>query len=57
MSQKSRAGYFRDRRAKFKAFHVEVEKERMAQLEKRLAEQNLSKKECLERKNDEELSP
>ena len=55
MAEESRAEYYRNRRVRFKAFHVEVEKERMAQLEQRLAEQKLSKREWLDQKIDEEL--
>lgn len=55
MSPESRAEYMKDRRSKFKAFHVEVEKERMERFEKCLEKQNQTKKEWLDKKIDEEL--
>lgn len=55
MAQESRAEYMKDRRANFKAFHVEVEKERMKRLEDRLDQQGKTKKQWLDEKIDEEL--
>jgi hypothetical protein len=55
MAQESRAEYMKDRRANFKAFHVEVEKERMKRLEERLDRQGKTKKQWLDEKIDEEL--
>nr|DAI75936.1 MAG TPA: Ribbon-helix-helix domain [Caudoviricetes sp.] len=55
MAQESRAEYMKDRRANFKAFHVEVEKERMKRLEDRLDRQGKTKKQWLDEKIDEEL--
>ena len=55
MSPESRAEYFKARRTNYKAFHVEVERERMEQLEKQLLAQKKSKKEWLDEKIDEEL--
>lgn len=55
MPTESRAGYMKERRSKFKAFHVEVEKERMELFEKHLKETKQTKKEWLDRKIDEEL--
>ena len=55
MAQESRAKYMKDRRANFKAFHVEVEKERMKRLEDRLDQQGKTKKQWLDEKIDEEL--
>lgn len=55
MAQESRAEYMKDRRANFKAFHVEVEKERMKLLEDRLDQQGKTKKQWLDEKIDEEL--
>ena len=37
MAQESRAEYMKERRSKFKAFHVEVERERMELFESHLA--------------------
>ena len=55
MAQESRAEYMKDRRANFKAFHVEVEKERMKRLEDLLDQQGKTKKQWLDEKIDEEL--
>ena len=55
MAQESRAEYMKDRRANFKAFHVEVEKERMKRMEDRLDQQGKTKKQWLDEKIDEEL--
>lgn len=52
----SRAEYFKNRRGKYKAFNVEVEKEKMEAFEKKLAEKKQSKKEWLDEKIMEELS-
>lgn len=55
MSQESRAEYMKGRRSSFKAFHVEVEKERMKRLEDKLDQQGKTKKQWLDEKIDEEL--
>ena len=46
----------KSRRERFKAFHVEVERERMEALEQTLFEKKQTKKEWLESKIDEEIS-
>lgn len=51
----SRADYFKERRGKFKAFHVEVEKEKMETFEKILSQRKKTKKEWLDEKINEEL--
>lgn len=51
----SRAEYFKERRDKFKAFHVEVEKKTMEQFEMKLKEKKQTKKEWLDEKISEEL--
>lgn len=55
MSPKSRADYFKERRKDKKAFYVEISKERAADLEKVLTSKNLSKREWLEGKIDEDV--
>lgn len=55
IAENSRADYFKERRGKFKAFHVEVERDKMESFEKKLVEQNKSKKQWLDEKIDEEL--
>ena len=55
INSNSRAGYFRERREKFKAFHVEIEKEKMENFEKKLTEKKQTKKEWLDKKISEEL--
>lgn len=55
MPPESRAEYMKERRLKFKAFHVEVEKERMELLERHLQETNQTKKEWLDRKISEDI--
>ena len=56
MAQESRAEYMKDRRANFKAFHVEVEKERHeASGRSASAPQGKTKKQWLDEKIDEEL--
>ena len=55
VEEKSRAEYFKERREKFKAFHVEVEKEKMMRFEEKLKEKNVTKKEWLDEKISEEL--
>ncbi|PNV62209.1 hypothetical protein C0033_08830 [Clostridium sp. chh4-2] len=52
---KDRSDYFRERRKNKKAFHVEVEKEKMEAFEKVLAKQQKTKKQWLDQKIDEEL--
>ena len=55
MPQRDRAQYFRNRRSKFKAFAVEVEKDKMERFEEKLKEKNVSKVKWLNEKIDEEL--
>lgn len=55
MSPESRAEYFKERRSKFKSFTVEVSREKMERLEKRLNEKKLTKADWLNQKIDEEL--
>lgn len=55
VSPESRAEYFKERRAKFKSFTVEVEREKMEKFEKKLSEIQTTKAEWLNRKIDEEL--
>ena len=55
MSPDSRADYFKARRAKFKAFTVEVERKKMERFEEKLRNDNRSKAEWLNQKIDEEL--
>ena len=50
MPPESRAEYFKDRRAKFKSFTVEVEREKMEAFERKLQERQESKKEWLDKK-------
>ncbi len=56
MAPESRAEYFKERRAKYKMFTVEVERERMDKLEARLNRTGETKAEWLNRKIDEEIS-
>ena len=56
IAPESRADYMKSRRERFKAFHVEVERERMEALEQTLFEKKQTKKEWLESKIDEEIS-
>ena len=55
IADNSRANYFKERRGKFKAFHVEVERNKMEELEHKLGMRNQTKKEWLDKKIDEEL--
>ena len=55
INNNSRADYFRERREKFKAFHVEIEKEKMKLFEKKLVEKKQTKKEWLDEKISDEL--
>lgn len=55
LAENSRADYFKERRGKFKAFHVEVERERMEAFEQKLSIKKQSKKEWLDEKISEEL--
>lgn len=55
IENKSRAGYFRKRRENLKQFNVAVEKDKMTEFEKKLKEQNKTKKAWLEEKIDEEI--
>lgn len=55
IAENSRANYFKERREKFKAFHVEVEKEKMENFENKLKKVKKTKKEWLDEKIDEEL--
>ena len=56
MPPESRAEYFKERRAKYKSFTVEVEREKMERFETKLKEDNTSKTDWLNKKIDEELS-
>lgn len=55
MAQESRAEYMKNRRESFKAFHVEVEREKMQKFEACLEEQGKTKKQWLDEKISEEL--
>lgn len=55
MPRASRAQYFRDRRANFKAFAVEIEKSKMERFEEKLSQKKISKVKWLNQKIDEEL--
>lgn len=55
MAPESRAEYFKERRAKYKSFTVEVEREKMEQFETKLKKAGASKAEWLNQKIDEEL--
>lgn len=55
IAENSRADYFKERRGKFKAFHVEVEKEKMEAFEQKLKVKRQSKKEWLDERISEEL--
>lgn len=55
ITEKSRADYFKERRTKYKAFHVEVDKKKMERFEQKLEKKKQSKKEWLDEKIDEEL--
>lgn len=55
IAENSRADYFKERREKFKAFHVEVEKKKMEAFEQKLNAKKQSKKEWLDEKISEEL--
>ena len=55
MPPESRAEYFKERRAKFKSFTVEVEREKMERFEKRLSDKKTTKAEWLNQKIDEEI--
>lgn len=55
ITKESRADYFRERRKNTKAFHVEVDRKKMEQFEKKLAAQKKTKKSWLDEKISEEL--
>ena len=55
MPPESRAEYFKERREKFKSVTVEVEREKMERLEKKLSEQSKTKASWLNEKIDEEI--
>lgn len=55
MAPESRAEYFKERRAKYKSFTVEVDREKMERFEKRLKDTGTSKAEWLNQKIDEEI--
>lgn len=55
LAQESRAQYFKDRRTKFKAFNVQIEREKMELFEQRLKASETTKAEWLNKKIDEEL--
>jgi hypothetical protein len=52
---KSRAEYMRNRRKGVKPFYVEIEEKKMENFEKKLENENKTKKEWLNEKIDEEL--
>lgn len=56
MPRDSRAEYFRERRTRFKSFSVEIDREKMERLEKKLSDQKTTKASWLNEKIDEELS-
>lgn len=55
IAQESRADYFKKRREEYKAFHVEVVRDKMEIFEKKLAEKKTTKKQWLDEKIDEEI--
>lgn len=55
MPPDSRAEYFKERRAKYKSFTVEVEREKMEIFEKVLSERKETKAEWLNKKINEEI--
>ncbi len=55
LTPERKAEYMKKRRVRFKAFHVEVEKERMEHFEKHLEETKQTKKEWLERRISEDI--
>lgn len=55
IAEHSRADYFKERREKYKAFHVEVEREKMEAFENKLHIKKQTKKEWLDEKISEEL--
>lgn len=55
VAEKSRADYFKERRKTSKAFYVEIEKEKMENFERKLADKKITKKEWLNEKIDKEL--
>lgn len=55
IADNSRADYFKERREKFKAFHVEVDRKKMEAFERKLNVKKQSKKEWLDEKISEEL--
>lgn len=58
VANKSRADYFKERRKSkdTKAFYVEVNREKLEKLESKLSKENLTKKDWLDGKIDEELN-
>ena len=58
VANKSRADYFKERRKSKdkKAFYVEVNREKLEKLESKLSKENLTKKDWLDGKIDEELN-
>lgn len=55
IADNGRANYFKERRGKFKAFHAEVERNKMEEFEHKLGMRKQTKKEWLDEKIDEEL--
>lgn len=55
MPPDSRADYFKERRNKFKSFTVEVEREKMERLEKKLSDKKTTKVKWLNQQIDEEI--
>lgn len=52
---KSRADYFKERRKNTKSFYVEIERNKMELFEQNLHNENMTKREWLEEKIDDEL--
>lgn len=55
ISNKSRADYFKERRKNTKSFYVEIERNKMELFEQNLHNENMTKREWLEEKIDNEL--
>ena len=56
IAPESRADYFKKRRKEYKAFHVEVEREKMEAFENKLSKTKTTKKKWLDEKISEELN-
>ena len=55
ISNKSRADYFKESRKNTKSFYVEIERNKMELFEQNLHNENMTKREWLEEKIDNEL--